>query len=64
MKKWQIPQDVHNKDADQTVPLHNLMPRNVLLILTREFLSLIDFNHFRPPYLVVTSEKLLKSLIW
>ena len=38
MKKWRIPQDVYNKGADQTVPLHNLMPRNVLLILTREFL--------------------------
>ena len=26
MKNWQTPQDVHNKDADQTVPPHNLMP--------------------------------------
>ena len=26
MKKWQTPQDVYNKDADQTVPPHNLMP--------------------------------------
>ena len=25
-KKGQTPQDVYNKDADQTVPLHNLMP--------------------------------------
>ena len=26
MKKGQTPQDVYNKDADQTVPPHNLMP--------------------------------------
>ena len=26
MKKWQTPQDVYYKDADQTVPPHNLMP--------------------------------------
>ena len=26
MKKWQTPQDVYNKDADQTVPPHNPMP--------------------------------------
>ena len=42
--------------------------RHVLLILTREFLitkHLINcLQSFRPPYLVVTSEKLLNSLIW
>ena len=26
MKKKQVPQDVYNTDADQTVPPHNLMP--------------------------------------
>ena len=26
MKKGQTPQDVYNKDEDQTVPPHNLMP--------------------------------------
>ena len=26
MKKWQTPQDVYNKDADQTVPPLNPMP--------------------------------------
>ena len=36
--------------------------RHVLLILTHEFL--ITKHHFWPPYLVVTSENLLKSLIW
>ena len=38
MKKRQTPQDVYNKDADQTVQPHNLMPRHALLIFTREFL--------------------------
>ena len=43
MKKWQSPQDVYNKDSDQTVPPQNPMlvfiqPEHVLLILTREFL--------------------------
>ena len=43
MKKQQTPQDVYNKDSDQTVPSHNPMlvliqPGHVLLILTREFL--------------------------
>ena len=26
MKKWQTPQEVYNKDVDQTVPPHNLIP--------------------------------------
>ena len=33
-------------------------------ILDYKNISLIVFNHFRPPYKVVTSENLLKSLIW
>ena len=43
MKKLQTPQDVYNKDSDQTVPPQNPMlffiqPGHVLFILTREFL--------------------------
>ena len=48
MKKWQTPQDVYNKDSDQTVPPQNPMlvfiqPGHVLLILTREFLITKQF---------------------
>ena len=73
MRKLQTPQDVYSKDADQTVPPHNLMP---VFIQPGMFyslyhgnswlqnISIIVLNHFRPPYKVVTSENLLKSLIW
>ena len=59
MKKWQTPQDVYNKDADQTVPTHNLMPAFIQPGMFYSFwdanswlqnTSLIVFNHFRPPY--------------
>ena len=72
-KKWQTPQDFYRKDADQTVPPHNPMPFFIQPGMFYSFwhanswlqnISLIVFNHFRPPYLVVTSENLLKSLIW
>ena len=51
MKKWQTPQDVYNKDADQTVPPHNacLYPaRQVLLILTCEFLIIKHLINYTP----------------
>ena len=59
MKKWQTPQDVYNKDADQTVPPHNLMPFFIQPGMFYSFwhanswlqnISLIVFNHFQPPY--------------
>ena len=59
MKKWQTPKDVYNKDADQTVLPHNLMPVFIQPGMFYSFwhanswlqnISLIVFNHFRPPY--------------
>ena len=58
-KKWQTPQDVYNKDADQTVPPHNPMPVFIQPGMFYLFwhanswlqnISLIVFNHLRPPY--------------
>ena len=72
IKKQQL-QDVYNKNADQTIPQHNLMPVFTQPGMFYSFwdanswlqnISLVVFNQFRPPYLVVTSENLLKSLIW
>ena len=39
MKNDKLPKDVDNTDADQTVPKYWL-----------QNISLIVFNHFRPPY--------------
>ena len=59
MNKWQTPQDVYNKDADQTVRPHNLMHVFIQPGMFYSFwhanswlqnISLIVFNHFRPPY--------------
>ena len=59
MKKGQTPQDVNKKDADQTVPPHNLMPVFIQPGMFYSFwhavswlynISLIVFNHFRPVY--------------
>ena len=64
MKKWQTTHDVYNKDGNQTVPPHNLMPVFNQPGMFYSFwhanswlqnISLIVFNNF--------CENLLKSLI-
>ena len=59
MKKCQTFPDVYNKDADQTVPPHNLMPVFIQPGMFYSFwhansglqnISLIVSNQFQPPY--------------
>ena len=59
MKKWQTPQDVYNKDADQNVLPLNLMPVFIQPGMFYSFwhanswlqnISLIVFNKYLPPY--------------
>ena len=55
LKKIQTPQDVYNKDADQTVPPHNLMP---------VFIQPGMFTHFDTRILDYKTSHLLSLIIF
>ena len=44
MKKWQTAQDVYIKDADQTVPPHNLMPVFIQAYFTHFDTRILDYK--------------------